>query len=965
MALGGTLLQGLAAALAVGSGQPGETKPAEPASAESAASDAKSSDTRSSTTAAAAAPVENAPAETTPASTTTEDIDSVAGVTVDAAPRGKTEGPIEAEHVLDEADIQAYGAGSLSELVTALAPLTVSSRGRGGDEPPIIVINGQRISGPQEMNGIPPEAVLKAEIYPEEKALAYGYRADQKVLNFVLKKNFHQVSVEDERRFSTEGGRTFSEERGGLFKVDADGRWTVNVRYRRETPLYEQERDIVRASTSPYDLQGNIVGPPLATPTEIDPALSALVGSTVTKAAVPGAFAGAAPSLADFVAGAGGYATDDLTASRTLLPRGEEGAIQGGYSRNFGRTTVSFSGNLESTSRISYLGLTGVKLDLYDDNPFSPFANDVALYRYLDVRDALRRKIDTDKIELATTALGMFGGWRWSLSGNFDLTDSATRTGRGVDTSLFTAAVKANDPTVNPFGPIPANLLRYNAQDTADSVTTNAKAEFTASGALAQLPTGRLRATFKTGVDSRRVDADSVRSGVATQRDLTRDRATAYASLDLPLLERGEGPLGFIGSVSLNGNGLYEQFSDIGGLVTAGGGVSWQPIKGVSLGLNYSTEEGEPTPQQVNDPVVQTPNVSMYDFATGDTVNVTRVEGGNPNLKPDSRQVVKLNFFYKPFEKTDFFFWGNYTASRIDDQIASFPSISPELEAAFPSRFVRETSTDPTQVGRLISVDSRPVNFAHADNQILRWGVNYNLRWGGAPPAAPGPTPRPAPGAGASVGGSGGASPGPASPAAAPAGGGQARVVQGGSRPSGGVQVTGGGMMSRMGGGAIPPGQTRLQISMNHTWRLKDEVVIRDGMAPLNLLDGASLGRRGGTPRHELYLQAVLARSGMGATLRGNWRSSTWVDGGLNGDDLYFSDLPTMGLQGFVDLDTNKDWTKRFGWLKGSRVSLGVDNLFDTKQRVVNDQGGTPQAYQEDYMDPLGRTVRFSLRKVL
>ncbi len=965
MALGGTLLQGLAAALAVGSGQPGETKPAELASAEAAASDAKASDAKSSTTSSATAPVETAPAESTPASKTTEDIDAVDGVTVDAAPRGKTEGPIEAEHVLDEADIQAYGAGSLSELVTALAPLTVSSRGRGGDEPPIIVINGQRISGPQEMNGIPPEAVQKAEIYPEEKALAYGYRADQKVLNFVLKKNFRQVSVEDERRFSTEGGRTFSEERGGLFKVDADGRWTVNVRYRRETPLYEQERDIVRTSTSPYDLQGNIVGPPLATPAEIDPALSALVGSTVTKAAVPGAFAGAVPSLADFVAGAGGFATDDLTASRTLLPRGEEGAIQGGYSRNFGKTTVSFSGNLESTSRISYLGLTGVKLDLYDDNPFSPFAGDVALYRYLDVRDALRRKIDTDKIELATTALGMFGGWRWSLSGNFDLTDSATRTGRGVDTSLFAAAVKANDPTVNPFGPIPANLLRYNAQDTADSVTTNAKAEFTASGPLAELPTGRLRATFKTGVDSRRVDADSVRSGVATQRDLTRDRATAYASLDLPVLSRGEGPLGFIGSVSLNGNGLYEQFSDIGGLVTAGGGVSWQPMKGVSLGLNYSTEEGEPTPQQVNDPVVQTPNVSMYDFATGDTVNVTRIEGGNPNLKPDSRQVVKLNFFYKPFEKTDFFFWGNYTASRIDDQIASFPSISPELEAAFPSRFVREASTDPTQVGRLLSVDSRPVNFAHADNQILRWGVNYNLRWGGPPPAAPGPAPRPAPGAGTTTGATV-----PAPMGGAVAMGGPSRTTtsggpSGGSRPPGGVQVTGGGMMSRMGGGGIPPGQTRLQISMNHTWRLKDEVVIRDGMAPLNLLDGASLGRRGGTPRHELYLQAVLARSGMGATLRGNWRSSTWVDGGLNGDDLYFSDLPTLGLQGFVDLDTNKDWTKRFGWLKGSRVSLGVDNLFDTKQRVVNDQGVTPQAYQEDYMDPLGRTVRFSLRKVL
>ncbi|MBI1685721.1 TonB-dependent receptor [Caulobacter hibisci] len=954
MALGGMLLHGFAAALAVAGLQPGETKLAEPAGAETTSPDAKSSDAKSSATSVATPAAATAPAETVPAETTSNDTDAVSGVTVDAAPRGKTEGTIEPEQVLDEADIQAYGAGSLAELVTALAPLTVSARGRGGDEPPIILINGQRISGPQEMSGIPPEAVLKAEIYPEEKALAYGYRADQKVLNFVLKKDFSQRTLEDERRWATEGGRTFSEQRGGQFKVDADARWTINARYRRETPLYEQERDVERSVSTPYDLQGNIFGK--RTDGQIDPALSALAGTSVTMASVPVGLAGGTASLADFVAGANITAADDLTASRTLLPRGEEGAIQGAYSRNFGKTTVSVSGNLESTSRVSYLGLPGVKLELTSDNPFSPFAEDVTLYRYIDAPDALRRKVDTDKVELAATALGMLAGWRWTASGNFDMTDSATRTGRGLDTTAYAAAVKAGDPAVDPFGAVPASLLRYAAQDTADSVTTNAKAEFTAAGSLLQLPAGRLRATVKSGFDSRKVEADSVRSGVPAQRDLTRDRATASASFDLPLLERGEGRLGFLGSVSLNGNGLYERFSDIGGLVTVGGGVSWQPIKGVSLGLNYSTEEGEPTPQQVNDPQVLTPNVSMYDFATGDTVAVTRIEGGNPNLKPDSRQVVKLNFFYKPFEKRDLFVWGNYTASRIDDQIASFPSISPELESAFPSRFVREVvpETDPdypNKIGRLLSVDSRPVNFAHADNQILRWGLNYNLRWGGPPAPAAGPKP--------------GAAPTTAAPAAGPRGptspaGGAAS----GPRPGGGIQVSGGGMTMRTGGGAVPPGQTRLQVSVNHTWRVKDEVVIRKGLAPLDLLDGASLGRRGGTPRHEIYAQAQLSRSGMGATLRGSWRSSTWVDGGTRGDDLYFSDLPTLGLQGYLDLDVNKDWTKRYGWLRGSRLTLGVDNLFDTKQVVRNDKGETPKAYRKDYMDPAGRTVRAGLRKV-
>lgn len=902
MALGSVLLQGVVATVAVGTTPPAEIKAPEVKAPDAKAPDAKAEDPKS-----------------TPIPVIDAEDAVVEGVTVQSAPRGKTEGPVEPDISLDEEAIKAYGAGSIAELMTLLEPLTVSSRGRGG-EGPVTLVNGQRISGFQEIAGLPPEAVLRLDILREEAALAYGYRADQRVVNLVLKKDFRSLNLEDEFRFATEGGRTFHEQKGNLFKVDANARWTVNVRYRRETPLYESERDIVRTSSTPYDIQGNVGTP---TGPELDPALSALAGSVVTVASVPVSAATGSPSLADFVAGAGTAAVDDLTAARSLLARGEEGAVQGSYTRNLmlgalGNVTTTVSGNVESTSRVSFNGLTGVSLALKADSPFSPFARDVSLYRYLDVPDGLRRKTDTDKFEAGMTVLGMMAGWRWTFTGNYDLTDSATRTGRGLDTTAYRAAVAASDPGVNPFGQIPRDLLRYAAQDTADSVTTNVKAELTMNGTVTELPAGRLRATFKGGIDSRKVEAESVRSGVFTNRTLTRDRGTLSASADAPIAER-DGVLGFLGGVSLNGNVLYEQFSDIGGLMTAGGGVSWSPVKRMNLSLNYSTEEGEPSPQQVNDPVLLTPNVAMYDFATGQTVNVTRIEGGNPNLGADSRQVVKLGFNYRPFEKRELSLWGNYTASRIEDQIASFPAISPELEAAFPGRFVRDTG------GRLTSVDTRPVNFAHADRQELRWGLNYGLRWGGPPPtpARPGAPARP---------------------------------------PGGGMQISGPGFMMRTGG---PPGQGYFNISLNHLWRLQDEVVIRDGMAALDLLDGASLGRRGGTPRHEVNLQANLAKDGLGCGLRGAWRSATWVDGGVRGDDLFFSDIPTISLSGFADLGQRKDWVQRYDWLKGSRVTLAVDNLFDEKQQVRNDKGVTPQAYQEDYMDAMGRTVRLSLRKLL
>ena len=84
---------------------------------------------------------------------------------------------------LTEADIAAYGADSLTDLVAQLSPQTGSGRGRGGGQP-VILVNGQRIASFRELRNYPPEAIQKVEVFPEEVALQYGYSADQRVINF-------------------------------------------------------------------------------------------------------------------------------------------------------------------------------------------------------------------------------------------------------------------------------------------------------------------------------------------------------------------------------------------------------------------------------------------------------------------------------------------------------------------------------------------------------------------------------------------------------------------------------------------------------------------------------------------------------------------------------------------------------------------------------------------------------------
>ena len=50
-------------------------------------------------------------------------------------------------------------------------------------------------------------------------------------------------------------------------------------------------------------------------------------------------------------------------------------------------------------------------------------------------------------------------------------------------------------------------------------------------------------------------------------------------------------------------------------------------------------------------------------------------------------------------------------------------------------------------------------------------------------------------------------------------------------------------------------------------------------------------------------------------------------------------------------------------FLRGTRVTLSIDNLFDAHPEVRDAFGDTPISYQPDLLDPVGRSVRISLRK--
>jgi hypothetical protein len=460
--------------------------------------------------------------------------------------------------------------------------------------------------------------------------------------------------------------------------------------------------------------------------------------------------------------------------------------------------------------------------------------------------------------------------------------------------------------------------------------------------------------------------------------DIGRTSGSARANIDLPIASRNKDVLSPLGNLSLNANAEVEQLSDFGTLFTYGYGANWSPIDGLRMLASFTGEEGAPSAQQLGNPVVATPNVRVFDFVRGETVDITRLDGGNPGLSADNRSVMKLGLNYQPVQKIDLSFNVDYTKSTIRDPIASFPTATAEIEAAFPDRFVRDGS------GRLIRIDNRPVNFARSEREQIRWGINFS-----APIASPlarkaaeefrarreamiaarerqQQQGQPQPGQ-QQQGQSGEAAPqtppegarpprGEGAPGAGPGGGGP-RFGGGGGRGPGG-----GGFGGGPGG---PGGGGRLQIGVFHTVALTDRIEIRDGLPALDLLDGSATGSRGGSPRHQVEVRAGVVRDGIGLRLNADWQSATRVDGGVTGTgQLRFDDFATVGVRLFANLGPQFKFVRDNRWLAGTRVVLSVDNVFDSRLQVTDATGGTPYSYQPALLDPVGRTVRISVRKL-
>jgi hypothetical protein len=426
----------------------------------------------------------------------------------------------------------------------------------------------------------------------------------------------------------------------------------------------------------------------------------------------------------------------------------------------------------------------------------------------------------------------------------------------------------------------------------------NASLRATLSGRVLTLPAGPMRAAVTATLRTDRLNGQWEFLSVPNATRFTRNEAALSGNLQVPLL----GDKSPIGNVELDLNGAIRRLNRIGTVEDFGAGLAWQPARSLNIRGSFDMQRQAPSAQTLSDPQIVYENYRIFDFVTGQTVQVRYLTGGNPNLPVARRRIWSIGGTYLPFSNANLILSAEYSSRRTTNLQSTLPPVNAEVQAAFPDRFVRDAS------GVLTLVDSRPVAFAYDNSDQLHSRIDFHGSLG---------------------------------------------------KPSGKRSAAPGGDSK---GGFSFDNRPRFNFSIEHNWILRSVRRAQLGLPEIDLLAGGATGYGGGLARHTVRASVNLAARGVGMQLYGTWRSATLIKSAdiPSPSDLFFAAQTNVDMRLFADLGTLVPGSRV---LKGARLSLSVTNLLDSKQRVRDGSGLTPTRYQPYLLNPIGRAITIGLRK--
>lgn len=793
-------------------------------------------------------------------------------------PRGSIPGDVKPETTLGPLEIRAYGASSVAELLTSLSPQTGSARGRGGR--PIVLLNGRRVTSFDEIRNLPAEAILRVEVFTEDVALQYGFSADQRVVNIILRRRYKAITTEaDGGARGNESASQASAEIGYL-RLTQNDRVNVDAKYSRAGAVGELDRGVTPNPLGPDDRDLRTLSPLNRT----------YDGTAVINHAFNKVWAG--------------------TASATLTANGTSGLL--GVDAASGAAI-----NSEGQDRTARFGFS---------------------------------------LDAGTT--------NWVVTSSLNITRD-----------------HAISDVIRPS---------VGSSSRSDSTDTTVEGIVNASGQVFQLPAGGARLNLRGSASEERFNGVSTRASLETETALNREQYGLRGTLILPLASRRRA-VGKIGDLYGNVSGSVTKYSDFQTISSIGAGLTWSPVESFRVSAQGDWSDNAPSLRQLGDPVLSTPNVFTYDPQTGNTTAVTIISGGAADLRAEKRKDLTIDASWSPAKVSGLTFSTSFVRNRTDNPISGFPALSAAVLDAFDARFTRDAAGD------LLTVDRRPINFDSRTTNTIRTGFTFSSSFGPKiqPPWGSGPPPWLRPQANAqqaqqpAANGQAGAPSAPTqdetakaqtSNASASTSSGETKTPKeerpwrpppGFYPPPGGFQGfrgPGGGAPDGQGrggffGGAQAPKVGQYSFSIFYTRRLSDSVVLSPGAPALDLVAAAPLGGALGGGPDRLEFDGGFSYRGGGLRLNGTWDSGYQVPGAAPNLDVFYSGLTTINVRAFVGFDSRPNLVRRYPILRGVRIVLRADNLFDTAPRVTDRAGAVPYAFQSGFLAPTGRSWQIGLRK--
>lgn len=354
------------------------------------------------------------------------------------------------------------------------------------------------------------------------------------------------------------------------------------------------------------------------------------------------------------------------------------------------------------------------------------------------------------------------------------------------------------------------------------------------------------------------------------------------------------------GELFANVNAEVSHYSDFDQITVVGAGLNWKPTKALQFLLSYTEEEGAPGIRELGDPLLLTPNQNVYDFVNDESVSVTRVSGGNSELEPDKREIWRLGARLRPLEAHNLQLSVDWIDRATDQPVGRFPAPSQEIEAVFPERFLRDGS------GNLFAFDTRPINLHSERTNQLVSALRYTR--------------------------------------AAAKGGRKGVKARGHKRGA---------------------GKGRISFSLGHTWTLRDELVIAPGLDAIDYVGHSTNGRGRGGAEHEVTARLGYYYNRLGFRMSAKWEDAiSTVPNADGSSDLRQADLYTVNLAAFYLFTKKSPLAQRYGFLSGVRLRLRVNNVFNDKPNVRDQDGVVPAGGSGDELDPYGRTLQLEVRKM-